>query len=342
MKRQVTIPVFIPHLGCPCRCVACSQWSATGAPHTPTPLDVRKKIEEYLPRIKKSVTRVEAAFFGGSFTALSLNTQRDFLSAVKPYLDKGLIGGIRLSTRPDSITKEILALLRNFGVRTVELGAQSFSDDVLLASGRGHKASDTIKAAVLLKKYGFDSVIQLMPGLPLDTKEKSLASAKAAAELAPKAVRIYPTVVMKGTVLEKLYKEGRYKPLFLQEAVELVKEIYAIFKEKDIDVIRMGIHPLSPKERSSAIAGPYHEAFGFLVKAALRRDETEAEIARIIEPFLGGGKKLPDIVLNIPAAKSGEYIGSSRENISYLKKRFYPCKLKYEIVNTERLAVRIA
>jgi histone acetyltransferase (RNA polymerase elongator complex component) len=327
-KQQITIPVFLPHLGCPHRCVFCDQKESTSVRQVPGPEYVDAIIESYLPHIKKSVRRVELAFFGGSFTGIKRDIQEAFLRAAHRHLEKKTIHGIRCSTRPDYISDEALELLQKYGVSTVELGVQSFDDCVLENSGRGHTASDVYAAIRCLENHGIDFIIQLMPGLVGDTRESSLRSAEKAASLHPSAVRIYPTVVLKGTGLDELYRTGRYAPLSLEEAVELCKEIYLLFSTRGIPVIRLGIHPFAPGEIANIVAGPYHPSFGYMVKARVRRDEMAACMKR----HIGESQAVADrITIRIPGRYMEEYLGANRENIAFLKSSFNIDRIDYTI-----------
>jgi histone acetyltransferase (RNA polymerase elongator complex component) len=319
-KEQITIPIFVPHMGCPHRCIFCNQWQATGAQALPSPSQVHERIREYAPLIKKSVRHVELAFFGGSFTAIRKEIQEPLLAAASLNLKAGTIQGIRLSTRPDCISEESLALLKQYRVSTIELGIQSFDDSVLLTANRGHTAADVYTAVSLIKDHGFQSVLQLMPGLPRDTREKSLDSARRAAELKPAAVRIYPAVVLKGTAMERLFISGAYAPLSLDAAVDLCSEMYHVFKSSGIPVIRMGLHPFSPDTTDTVVAGPYHPSFGFLVKSRGRRDELVTLAEKHRREHAGMGGRAIHVV--IPHKYKEEFIGDKKENIRYLKKYF--------------------
>ena len=327
-KQQITIPIFLPHLGCPHRCVFCDQKESTSVRQIPGPEDIDITIEKYIPHIKKTVQRVELAFFGGSFTGIPRETQEAFLRTAHRHLDKKTIHGIRLSTRPDYISDDALDLLEKYEVSTVELGVQSFDDRVLEASGRGHTAADVHNAVRRLKKHGFDFVIQLMPGLVGDTRESSLRSAAEAASLDPSAVRIYPTVVLKGTGLEELYHSGHYAPLSLEDAIELCKDMYLLFNAGSIPVIRMGIHPFAPGEIANIVAGPYHPSFGYLVKARVRRDEMVTCMKRHIANGQPGTGR---ISIRIPGRFMEEYLGASRENIAFLRNSFNIDHVDYTI-----------
>ncbi len=327
-KQQITIPIFLPNLGCPHRCVFCDQKKSTSVRHMPGPELIDTMIGKYIPHIKKSVRRIEVAFFGGSFTGIKKEIQETFLKAAHHHLKKKTIQAIRLSTRPDYISDEALELLKKYEVSTVELGVQSFDDRVLEDSGRGHTAADVHDAVRCLKKHGIDFVIQLMPGLVGDTWETSLCSAAEAASLNPAAVRIYPVVVLNGTGLDELYRRGQYSPLSLEEAVELCKEIYLLFSSRSIPVIRMGIHPFAPGEIANIVAGPYHPSFGYLVKARVRRDEMTA----CMRCHIGAGRPGADrISIRIPGRFMEEYLGANRENIAFLQNRFNIDRIDYTI-----------
>jgi histone acetyltransferase (RNA polymerase elongator complex component) len=327
-KRQVTIPIFVPHQGCPHRCVFCDQRKATSVTRLPGPEHVDALVRQYAPLIKKSVDRVEIAFFGGSFTGMDPLIQEDFLHEAHRHLLAGSVHGIRISTRPDYISDEAIGLLEKYGVTTVELGVQSFDDNILAASGRGHTSAQARQAIMRLKEHGLCFVIQLMTGLPGDTPATSLYSAAEAAALAPSAVRIYPTVVLKGTGLETLYRAGQYAPLTLEEAVEVCRDMYLIFRSRSIPVIRMGVHPFAPGEAMNIVAGPYHPSFGYLVKSRARRDELAACVKRHIET---GAVTADRVQVKIPLRFIEEYLGTNKDNIEYVRSAFNLARIDYTV-----------
>jgi len=282
-------------------------------------------IATYLSQIPETVERVEVAFFGGSFTAIDRDLQRYYLESVRDseYYDR--ISGIRLSTRPDCIDDEIVSMLLSYGVETVELGVQSFSDKVLELSGRGHSAEDVDKAMEVLKQNKLRTGIQLMPGLPGDNDDSVIYSAQRTAALAPDDVRIYPTVVLRDTELADMYEKGMFIPFSLEKAVKLSSILYDMFLENGINVIRMGIHPMEMSE-DSVIAGPYHTSFGFLVKSRSRLNSLIEKIS--------DDKRSADatgIELFFPSKCAEEYIGMRKNNISLLKKHFGFRGIKYSI-----------
>lgn len=273
MNYSAVIPVFIPNYGCKNRCVFCDQWRTTGKQEDVflSQQYVVSEVEKWLNERIRNKEKVQVAFFGGSFTALPFETQAKLLEALWPYLKAKKVHSIRVSTRPDALSQEVVRLLKEYGVRTVELGVQSMDPEVLRISKRGY-SPETVKIAVeLLKWEGFEVGIQIMIGLPGDTPQRFLRTVKEVIILEPHFVRIYPTLVLKGTELEDWYYRGAYKPLGLEEAVSLAKEALRAFEEVGIKVIRIGLQPSVELERG-LVAGPYHPSFGELVKAELYYD----------------------------------------------------------------------
>ncbi len=214
--------------------------------------------------------RRELAFFGGTFTGLSLPRMKALLAAAAPRIDDGTLHSVRISTRPDALDPERLAILKDYHVKTVELGVQSMDDRVLALSRRGHTAEDTENAVKTLKRHGFSVGIQLMPGLPGDSRDVFRATTEKVLGLRPRMVRIYPALVIKGTKMAQLYEEGAYRPFSLKEALAVCKKSVILFEEKGIPVIRIGLLGASSlTESDQVMAGPWHPAFGFLVRSAI-------------------------------------------------------------------------
>jgi histone acetyltransferase (RNA polymerase elongator complex component) len=331
-KKQITIPIFIPHMGCPHRCIFCNQWKTSGSKVIPEAKAIKEKIEVYLSKRSETVERTEIAFFGGSFTGMPLETQRELLLIASDYKKRRMLDAIRLSTRPDYIDAGELEFLKYFGVDTIELGVQSFSDYVLAASNRGHSADQAHDAIELVKKYGFKLVIQLMPGLPEDSEEGSIRSASLAATHKPDQARIYPAVVLANTGLAELYHQKKYAPLEQEEAIELCKKMLLIFNENNIPVIRIGIHPLDLEGEQDIIAGPYHPAFGFLVRSRMQRDVMESGIIDFLK--VNSSRPVRKIDIVIPYKTKEECIGMRKTNIDFLKKRFNPINIDCRVSKT--------
>lgn len=263
---KLTVPFFISHRGCPHRCVFCDQVKISGsAEEIPKHDEIIDRIGQYE---RKAGGRVlEVAFFGGSFTGLPQFLQDQLLLPLQPLLRSGRIGSVRISTRPDSITSESAAFLKEMGVGVVELGVQSMDEGVLALSGREHGCEIVKKSVALLKNHGFSVGIQLMPGLPGDSSEKSIDSLRKALALNPAFLRIYPTLVIAGTPLESFYRSGSYAPMTLDEAVGLCKVMLVDCLRAGVPVIRMGLQSTAEIMADGVIvAGPWHPAFRQLVE----------------------------------------------------------------------------
>lgn len=266
--KHTNIALFVPHNGCPHACSFCSQWKITGQSSQPTPEDVVRAVETARQSLGKELANAELAFFGGSFTAIDRNDMTELLSAAAPYIRKKELAGIRISTRPDAIDEEILSTLRSFGVTAIELGAQSMCDEVLSANHRGHTSLDVKNASELIRQSGFSLGLQMMTGLYQSTPERDRRTAEQLADLHPDTIRIYPTVVLKGTELDDLYQRGAYVPQQLDEAVMLCAELLQYFEERNIRVIRLGLHD-SESLRKNMTAGAYHPAFRELCESEI-------------------------------------------------------------------------
>ena len=272
-KNYYIIPIFVPHEGCPHNCVFCNQDRITGAADDVTSQTVRNTINYYLETIKNKSATIEVSFFGGTFTGIREEKQKELLEVAKEFKDKKCIDKIRLSTRPDYINDYILTYLKEYGVDIIELGVQSLDEDVLKKAGRGHNVQDVINASRLIKEYGFVLGHQIMPGLPGDTFEKDINTTKASLEMKPDICRIYPSLVIRDTPMEKMYKCNEYVPYSLEEAVDISKVMYEMYRKNNVNVIRIGLQPTeSINEGGDIIAGPFHPSFRELVEGSLLSD----------------------------------------------------------------------
>lgn len=317
MKRQYIIPIFVPHLGCPNDCVFCNQKSISGQVKQMKAEDVKKIIEEHLKYINRENSKIEVAFFGGSFTAIEETKQIELLKAANEYISKGLVQSIRISTRPDYINKKILKTLKKYHVKTIELGVQSSNDYILARAGRGHNFKDVIKASKLIRWHRFTLGHQMMVGLPESTSSDDINTAKDLVKLKPKIVRIYPVLVIKNTKLEKLYENGEYKALTVTQAVETCKELVKIFSKKNIEVIRIGLQPTDTisdisNEKSEVVAGPFHPAFRQLVESGLWYDVIVEKIKKL-------NVKVRKVNIIVNPVDVNNVIGHKKENINNLK-----------------------
>jgi len=310
----LVIPIFISHQGCPQRCIFCDQRTITGhaglEAEPVTPATVQETIEHWLNRPRKERdTGVQVAFYGGSFTGLARPRQRELLRAVKPYIEQGLVGSIRVSTRPDYINDTTIPILKEYSVSIVELGIQSLDHDVLEASFRGHSVQQSEDAIRLLKEKGFTVGAQIMCGLPRDSTRKLEDTAKRIAELEPDFVRIYPVLVLKGSGLEKMYRNNTYKPLSLAKGVALGCRLKTLFDQQGIKVVRLGLQP-SKELAAKVVAGPYHPSFGELVISRVLFKKTRKILC---ETVAARGKRL-----SIAAADESAFRGPNNVSMKRL------------------------
>lgn len=279
-KTHAIIPVFISHRGCPNDCVFCNQKKITARQGDVTKKDVIDTIETYMSTLKDmDLECIELSFFGGSFTGLPIEEQNEFLEIAYEYKKNGIIDKIHMSTRPDYIDTEILDNLKNYSVDVIELGVQSFDDDVLKASKRGHDSSTVYEACDLIKSYGFTLGIQLMIGLPGDSEDTNIYSAMEIVKIAPELARLYPTIVIDDTELLEMYLRGEYEPLPLSEAVRITTRMYRILDEAGINIMRVGLKSSDLIKDGGAITGStYHPAFRQLVEGTIAREEIEKQL----------------------------------------------------------------
>lgn len=320
--KHYIIPIFVPHMGCPFQCVFCDQKKISGANNT-NPAEI---IDNHLNtlRTKKHIKRVEVAFYGGSFTAIEKKRQIDLLEIVKPYMMSGCVDNIRISTRPDFISLEILDFLKRYGVKIIELGVQSLNDRVLELSGRGHNASKVYEAARLIKEAGISLGIQLMPGLPGDTLDTIFATMSKTIQIKPDFVRIYPAVVLKNTLLHEQLKKKKYFPLNLSEAVQICAKMYKEFINNHIQVIRMGLQATDLLSQEYVVQGPYHPSFGELVLSEIAYNLMIKQ-TNILDCTAGHLKFI------VPNRQLSIYVGQKKIN---LKKLRYTLPIKVNIVGS--------
>lgn len=317
--KHYNIPIFLPELACPYRCVYCNQFSITGKQKLPDIQDVKTIIEQHLASFTEQDRFVEVAFFGGNFTGLPVGMQDDFLKTVQPYLEKGLVDGIRCSTRPDYIDQKRVRELKGFGMKNIELGAQSTDDTVLLKVGRGHTFKDIENASQAILAEGITLGLQMMIGLPYDSFEKDMQTASDIVRLGAKETRIYPCIVVKDTELERLYREGQYTPLPINEAVEQSAALYEYFTENGVKVLRIGLHTSEDLNGEAYVAGPYHNNFAEMVLSRVwgrKFDKIEGKSA--------------EIVIEVPENQLNHAIGYKGENKKKLQERYKKVTIKEE------------
>ena len=313
--RHYTIPVFVPELACPNRCVFCNQQKISGTLCQPSDKEIIEIIEERISTIPAG-SYVEIGFFGGNFSGIPFAEQEHLLRLAQPYLQRKLVSAIRISTRPDYIDAKRLDLLKHYGVRTIELGAQSLDEEVLKLSGRGHMVEDVRNASRMILENGFSLGLQMMIGLPGDTPEKSLQTAREIVQLGATSTRIYPTLVIKDTELESLFLAGKYTPLSIDDAVRWAKEIVLAFEASGVNIIRLGLHPSEGLlHGENLVAGPFHVSFGELVMSALW-NETLKSLLKINLP------ERSNVVISINPRQINNAIGHGAQNKIMLQQKF--------------------
>lgn len=347
-NKHANVSIFVPHIGCPHKCSFCDQRTISGTQHAPNGSEVWKICEKSLSEIK-SPENAEIAFFGGSFTAVPRKYMTELLEAACPFIGKGKFKGIRISTRPDCITPEILSILKKYGVTSIELGAQSMSDAVLSANERGHTAEDVYRASDLIKSYGFELGLQMMVGLYKSSGDDEWETMEKIVEIHPDTVRIYPVVILKNTKLGELYQSGEYE-LFcgFDDAVEAVATMMETFEESGIKVIKCGLHASEFVEKDM-IGGFYHPAFRELCENVMYRHliwDALFEMADINRPQKYDeketGKKFEKIygehIFAVNPSCVSKAVGQRKSNILYFKENGIEVKIiadeniaKYEV-----------
>jgi histone acetyltransferase (RNA polymerase elongator complex component) len=328
VRKSLIIPIFVMNSGCQHRCIFCNQKITAG--NFPTLITQElfdNEVTSYFNWNKDKSRRVEIAFYGGSFTGIAQEVQERLLSWANNYIKKGLADSVRISTRPDYISSDILSFLKKYNVKTVEIGAQSFVDEVLQFAQRGHNAADTINAIYLLKESGLQAGLHLMAGLPKETPDGFIFSLNKTIELHPDFVRIHPVVVLRGTALAAEFLRGNYQPLSIAEAVSLCVLAWNKLAVSGIRVIRTGLHWTKEMEDKSALlAGPIHPAFGHLVLSALFYDSIRILLADLPE-------KAKEITFCLSPQDVSNFRGLNNSNVSAIKKLYPQAVIK---VNTSK------
>ncbi len=313
--KHRTIPIFVPEVSCPNQCIYCNQRVISGQQKMPTDEEITATIERYSSTFEAG-THVELAFFGGNFTGISMSEQQRLFDLVRPYCQRLGVQGIRLSTRPDYISDEKVDFLKANGVTTVELGVQSLDDEVLARIRRGYTAETVERAAEIIQKRDIEVGMQMMLGLPGDTAEKALRTARRIIELGATNTRIYPTLVVARTLLARWYEQGLYTPLTLQEAVNQCKEILYLFETNNITVLRVGLHPTEGFiSGTDYLAGPFHVAFKELVQTEIWHDK----LSKINEPN-------DSICIYVPERQLTAAVGHHAKNKKMLLQKYREVK----------------
>ncbi|MBQ8604380.1 MAG: radical SAM protein [Oscillospiraceae bacterium] len=320
MEKHKNLSIFVPHEGCPNQCSFCDQKKISGTQNPPSPDYVTQLCDEFLPHDSAQGASYEIAFFGGSFTAIDRGYMLALLQAAYPFVKRGRAAGIRVSTRPDAISREILDIMKEYGVTAIELGAQSMQDHVLKMNLRGHTVQDVFTASRLIKEYGFSLGLQMMPGLygQDDYMQCAIDTAQQFIRIKPDTVRIYPTLTLKDTLLESLYQKGMYTPLTVRQAVEICAVLVKMFNRENIKIIKLGLHADTGLEHS-LVAGPYHPAMKELVYSHI-----------MMESFTADLQQLPagDYTVYVNSRKHSQATGQKKSNLLALQQLGYNVTIK--------------
>ena len=315
-KEQYTIPIFIPHKGCPNNCVFCNQKKISGQLTDVTAQDVEDKIEEYLKYYSNSKKKIEIAFFGGSFTGIPMDKQIEYLEVANSYVKKGLVDAIRISTRPDYIDGKILDVMKKYNVKTIELGVQSMDDKILALSKRGHTALDVVNASKLIRDYDIELGHQIMIGLPGSILKSEVYTIKECIKLKPQQLRIYPVYVIADSELYSMYENSEYKPLSINEAVKRCKAVIHECQKTEISIIRLGLQSTDEiTAKNSQLKGPVSDNLAEYVMASLVKDKIEKEIK---DRKIDDGK----LIINVLKKYVSICIGPKKINKIYFENKY--------------------
>lgn len=323
-QKHINIPVFVPHLGCPNDCVFCNQKKITGC-DTYNYEATRDQIRSQLKTANIQTDNIQIAFFGGSFTGIEKSSMISMLGVANEFIERGEVGSVRISTRPDYIDSEILSILKTYNVTDIELGIQSMDDIVLKTAERGHSSSDSLRAAKLITDNGFNFVGQMMVGLPGSDLEKEIFTARAICEMGTCGVRIYPTLVFSDTKLECMYQSEQYLPLSVDEAAFRCAKIMKIFEDNGVPIIRLGLCETDNlRTEGSVIAGPYHPAMGELSENKFYLEEIEKTIK---QSFADTQNK--SLRVFVSKGSISKAIGQKKSNKLYLQNNYLFSSIKF-------------
>ncbi len=323
-------------------CVFCNQRSISGK-QSFCRESVRGEIEEALATIP-SDCEVEIAYFGGSFTGIDRELMIYLLDIAEDYIldpreGRARVSGIRMSTRPDYITPEIMEILSRYHVKTVELGLQSMCDRVLEASNRGHTALDAETACRMIKAAGYELIGQMMIGLPSSSLEDEIYTAQRICDMGADGARIYPTVVFCGTELASMTLSGEYEMLTTEHAVERSKEVLKLLESRGVECIRIGLCASDNLgDEGLVLGGANHPSLGELVMGEVFFDKM-CEMADKLddkEKNRGGA-----IVFSVPRGSLSKAVGQRGKNRQRLMEKYKPRRIIIKEADTVEIAIAL-
>lgn len=328
------IALFIPHGGCPEHCRFCEQSVSGGMPSSAS--KIREQILQQLTSIP-TTQAVEVAFYGGTFTALSQRVQKSYLDVVKEFFPRVL--QVRLATRADAIDDDwIKTLKEEYRVSTIEIGVQSFSQGVLHHIGRSTTNEQAVKASKTLQNHQMTMGMHLMYGCPGEGPwEEELERLRSGLLLTnPHFVRIHPLLVLEGTAISQDYRDGKFQPLDLEEAIKRGAQLSDLIESMGVRLARIGLQPNEVMLKGGVIAGPFHPSFGELVRSRRYRNYVENKIN---EADLG--KSEHELEIEIAEAEQSALRGISNQNLNWLKSKFPLLHCKVTVVRRPRSKHRL-
>ncbi len=323
-------------------CVFCNQRSISGKQSFDRER-VKGEIDAALATIDKDA-EVEIAYFGGSFTGIDRELMIYLLDVAQSYVDerrddRARVVGIRMSTRPDYISDEIMEILSHYSVKTVELGLQSMDDTVLRLSGRGHTARDAELACELIKKQGYSLIGQMMIGLPGGDLENELYTAQRICDMGADCARIYPTVTFFNTELASMAERGEYEMLSNEEAIERSKEVYKLFCRHGVECIRIGLCASDNLgDLNCVMGGANHPALGELVVGEAYYDL----MCREIESVGAQSVKGRSVIFCVPMGETSKAIGQKGKNRERICEKYGIKKLTVKEINTKNITLTVS
>ncbi|MGP8124272.1 MAG: tRNA uridine(34) 5-carboxymethylaminomethyl modification radical SAM/GNAT enzyme Elp3 [Nitrososphaerales archaeon] len=257
----VVVTAFSAPYSCPHgTCVFCPGGPRSGTPQSYLPespgmrtaigvafdpfLQVRRSLAKYEAN-GHGTDKVETIIEGGTFIALPVEYQASFVKGVYDGLNgcasntleeaqalnesaKSRCVGLTLESKPDWCRPQDVDLMLSFGITRLEIGVQSLRGETLSRSNRGHTVEDTLDAFRVARDAGLKVTAHMMPGLPGATPDEDLTDLRTlfdSEDLRPDMMKLYPTLVVPGTALAKMFEAGLYRPYDLNTVVELLSEM---------------------------------------------------------------------------------------------------------------------
>lgn len=293
------IPVLLPHGVCGAGCPLCPPVADTEAiaARMPGPDDVTAAMRRYAPYVGRGARdpdpagdggRTLLAFYGGPLAALSHPLRARLLDAGEREFRSSRIDGIRLVCDLPRLLRAPLGEWRVRGIRSIEIPLLSMHRDVLRIWGSEDHPALVERALQKTSWLGLEVGLQIMPGLPGDTHERSVQTARVLAELGPSYVRILPALALEGTRLERWWRDRSWTPMSLAQAIETSAEMVRLFRSRGIPVARVGLQPEFDLLRGPRVLeGPYHPSLRHRVESALfRRQALDLARGRPFEQVL--------------------------------------------------------